>query len=144
MTRRFANIRSFPLLSQFDYSSNCCCNRILASATSQVYTFRLRTYCYFTNASTSLYIKALVRIINKKFVISNHHVRGEFITRISWGTITKSRQTRYAQTCLDFYCSSHSFAKTHKLTCCLLITQFHLYLKIEHKRKAKLREAVIW
>ena len=118
-------MRACPLLLYFDYSSNFYRSRILASATSQAYFFRLRTYCYFTNASTSLYIKALVRIINKKFVISNHHVRGEFITRISWGTITKSRQTRYAQTCLDFYCSSHSFAKTHKLTCCLLITQFH-------------------
>ena len=33
------------------------------------------------------------------------------ITLISWETITKSRQTRYAQTSLDFYCFSHSFAK---------------------------------
>ena len=79
MTRRFANMRACPLLSQFDYSSNCCCNRILASPTSQVCTFRLRTYCYFTNASTSLYIKALVRIINKKFVISEHHARVDFL-----------------------------------------------------------------
>ena len=71
MTRRFANMRACPLLSQFDYSSNFYRSRILASATSQVYVFRLQTSCYFTNASTSLYIKALVRIINKKFVPKN-------------------------------------------------------------------------
>ena len=53
-----------------------------------------------------------------------------FLTLTSWGTITKSRQTRYAQTSLDFYCSNHSFAKCHKLTCCLLITQFHWYLHV--------------
>lgn len=32
---------------------------IINSYRSKVYTFRLRTSCYFTNASTSLYIKAL-------------------------------------------------------------------------------------
>ena len=79
MTRRFANMRACPLLLYFDYSSNFYRSRILASATSQVYAFRLRTYCYFTNASTSLYIKALVRIINKKFVISEHHARVDFL-----------------------------------------------------------------
>ena len=79
MTRRFANMRACPLLLYFDYSSNFYRSRILASATSQVYAFRLRTYCYFTNAIRSHYIKALRKIMNIKFVISKHHARVDFL-----------------------------------------------------------------
>ena len=90
MTRRFANMRACPLLLYFDYSSNFYRSRILASATSQVYTFRLRTSCYFTNASTSLYIKALRKIMNMKFVISNHHAR-LLLTYYSISFVPKNR-----------------------------------------------------
>ena len=79
MTRRFANMRACPLLLYFDYSSNFYRSRILASATSQVYAFRLRTSYKFTNASTHLYIKALRKIMNIKFVISNHLARVDFL-----------------------------------------------------------------
>ena len=32
-----------------------------------------------------------------------------------------------------FYYSGHSFAKSHKLTCCLLIPQFHILYYIHNK-----------
>ena len=55
-----------------------------------------------------------------------------FFTQISWGTIRPLRGTiclaeQFTLSNPWDHCTSHSFAKSHKLTCCLLITQFHLF-----------------
>ena len=51
------------------------------------------------------------------------------ITQISWGTIRPLRGTiclgeEYSVSNPWDHCTNHLFAKSHKLTCCLLITQF--------------------
>ena len=54
-----------------------------------------------------------------------------FLTQISWGTIRPLRGTiclaeQFTVSNPWDHCTNHSFAKSHKLTCCLLITQFHI------------------
>ena len=71
-----------------------------------------------------------------------------FFTLISWGTITKSRQTRCAQTSLDFYCSSHSFAKIlnvrFRLANCSISLFKYLKPFASTEKWLSHREATIW
>ena len=73
-----------------------------------------------------------VLFYTKKIVISNHHVRGDFLNAHFVGNnheaaVSNLFAKKYSLSKPCFYYSSHSFAKSHKLTCCLLITQFHDY-----------------
>ena len=71
-------------------------------------------------------------IIFIKFVISNHHVRGDFLNAHFVGNnheaaVSNLFAIKFTLSKPCFYYSCHLFAKSHKLTCCLLITQFHDY-----------------
>ena len=73
-----------------------------------------------------------------KFVISNHHVRGGFLNANFVGNNNEAAVSNlfakgftFSKPC--FYYSGHSFAKSHKLTCCLLIPQFHILYYIHNK-----------
>ena len=69
-----------------------------------------------------------------KFVISNHHARGDFLTQISWGTIGLCGVLFVSQNNLGFrtleaIVPSHSFAKNHISYADYLLLNFSYFIE---------------